>query len=219
MYNLKLNILSVLAIFLFNLIVLAQTNNQIEGRIVTESNVPVNNAYVELYNDVNLLISRTRSSSQGRFSFRNLRAGRYIVQIKPYGTNLKEETSRVDIQDLGSIPNIEYVDVRLEVDKRFTPPTETIIGTIYAQEIPDDAKRLFVSGTKKLKSQDDKGLDDIESAIKIFPDYYEALSMLGREYIAQGKYEQGYPFLLRAIDIYPRCPECFYSLAFAFNNA
>lgn len=216
MYNLNSSILSCLAIFSFNLVVVAQTNNQIEGRVLTEQNVPVNNAYVELYNDVDFLINRTRSSSQGRFSFRGLRAGVYIIRVKPYGTNLQEATVRTEIRDFGTIPDFVYEDIRLEVDKRFTQQTETIIGTIYAQEIPDEAKRLFVSGAKKLDSQDEKGLAEIESAIKIFPEYFDALNKLGREYIVQGKYEQGYPFLLRAIDVNPRCPECFYSLGVAF---
>jgi hypothetical protein len=216
MYNLKSCILSFLAIFSFNMIVVAQTNNQIEGTVVTEQNVPVNNAFVELYNDVEFMVRRERSSSQGRFTFRGLRAGRYIIRVKPYGTGLLEGMERVDIQDLGTIPNFEYVNIRLEADRRFTQPTETIIGTIFAQEIPNDAKRLFDSGIKKLKSQDKKGLDDIEAAIKIFPDYFEALNTLGREYIGQAKYEQGYPFLLRAIDVNARCPECFYSLTVAF---
>lgn len=206
----------VLAIFLFGATLVAQTNNQIEGRVVNESNAPINNAYVELYNDVNLLISRTRSSSQGRFSFRNLRAGRYVVQIKPYGTNLLEASERVEIQNLGTIPVVEYVDVRLEVDKRFTRETETIVGTIYAQEIPRQAKKFFDSGVDKFKDGNKAGTEDLENAIKIFPTYFDALNLLGREYIAQGKYKEGYPFLLRAIDVNRRCPECFYSLGVAF---
>lgn len=216
MFSLKSYIQSLLTIFSFGLVVVAQTNNQIEGRVVTENNVAVNNAYVELYNDFDLLIQRARSSSQGRFTFRGLRAGRYIIRVKPYGTNLLEAMARVEIRNFGTIPDFVYEDIVLEVDKRFTQPTETIIGTIFAQEIPDEAKQLFDSGTKKLKSGNEKGLDDLEAAIKIFPEYFDALNTLGITYISQGKNEQGYPLLLRAIDVNPRCPECFYSLAVAF---
>ena len=216
MYKLKLNILTLLAIFSFSMIVVGQGNSQIEGKVVSEDNVPVYNAFVELYNDVNLLLTRTRSSSLGRFTFRGLSSGRYIVKVKPFGTNLKEGSERVEIQQtLGTIPDYAYIDIMLEVDRRYAP-TVTIVGTIYAQEIPDEAKRLFISGSKKLKSQDNKGLAEIEGAIKIFPDYFEALSTLGVEYVGKGKYEKGYPFLLRAIDVYNRCPECYYSLGVAF---
>lgn len=217
MYTLKSYFLLITAMLSISVTVVAQSNNQIEGRVVTEQNAPVNNAYVELYNDLDFLISRTRSSSQGRFTFRGLRAGQYIVRIKPYGTNLMEEMERVEIRDFGTLPDIEYVDVKLKVDERFNEPTEIIVGTIFAQEIPNEAKQLFAAGTKKLKSANNKeGFADIEAAIKVFPDYFDALNLLGINYIKQGKYEQGYPFLLRAIDVNPRCPECFYSLGVAF---
>lgn len=218
MFNLKSYILALLIIASFSMIVAAQRNSssQIEGRIVTEDNSPVYNAFVELYNDTEFLVSRTRSTSQGRFMFRNLRPGVYVVRIKPFGTNLKDSSERLQLIDQGTMPTFEYLNVVLEIDRRFSQPTETIIGTIYAQEIPKEAKQLFDSGVKKLRDQDKKGIDDIEAATKLFPDYFEALNTLGREYIKQGKYELGYPFLLRAIDINSRCPECFYGLTVSF---
>lgn len=216
MFNPRSCILSFLVIFSFSSIVVAQANNQIEGRVLTENNVPVNNAYVELYNDVDFLMQRARSSSQGRFSFRGLRPGTYIIRVKPYGTNLLETAVRVEVRSLGTVPDFVYEDIRLEVDKRFTSPVETITGTIFAQEVPEDAKDLYESGARKLKSGNDRGIEDLEAAVKIFPDYFDALNKLGVTYISRGKYQQGYPFLLRAIDINPKCPECFYSLGVAF---
>ena len=216
MHNLKPYILSLFLMFSFSSIVTAQTGNSIEGRIVTENNTPVYNAYVELYNDIETLIRRDRSSSSGRFTFRGIAAGRYVVRVKPFGTNLMEAEERVEIVVLGYAPTTEFVNFRLEVDKRFVAQTETIIGTIYAQEVPNEARRLFESGVKKLKDQNTKGIEDLEAAIKIFPDYFDALNTLGRMYVTQGKYEQGYTLLLKAIDINARCPECYYSLAVTF---
>lgn len=218
MRNLKSYILSLLLVFSFSSIAAAQTGNSIEGRVFTESNAPVYNAYVELYNDIETMIRRERSSSSGRFTFRGIPAGRYIVRVKPFGTNLMEAEERVEIVVLGYAPTTEFVNFRLEVDKRFIGQTDTIIGTIYAQEVPNEAKRLFDSGVKKLKDQNNKGIEDLEAAIKIFPDYFDALNTLGRMYVGQGKYEQGYPLLLKAIDINSRCPECYYSLGVTFYS-
>jgi tetratricopeptide (TPR) repeat protein len=193
-------------------------NNSIEGKVVDEKNIPVYNAYVELYNDFELLLSRARSSSQGRFTFRSLSPGRYTVRVKPFGTNLLEDSQRVEIVSItAGSSGVEFVDFRLAVDKRFQSSNPVLKGTVYAQAVPGEAKRKYDSGMNKLKSGDSKnGLTDLENSVQLFPTYFDALSSLGETYISAGKFEQGYPFLLRALDVYPRCADCYYSLGVAF---
>lgn len=191
-------------------------NNQLEGRVVGERNAPVNNAYVELYNDTRALVGRTRTSSQGRFSFRSLGQGRYYVVVKPYGTNLKEEEEMLEVFDQSVSGGVFFMEVQLQVDNRFRPPVPLSSGTIFAQDVPRNAQRLYRLGVDKLNAGDQKGTIDLDSAISEFPTYFDALSFLGRYYVSQGKFEDGYPILLRAIDVNKRCPECFYSLGFAF---
>jgi tetratricopeptide (TPR) repeat protein len=42
------------------------------------------------------------------------------------------------------------------------------------------------------------------------------LAALGEAYVTRGKYDTGYPYLLRAIDVNAKCGDCYYSLAVAF---
>jgi tetratricopeptide (TPR) repeat protein len=190
--------------------------NRIEGRVTDESNNGVYNAYVELYDNFGSLVNRQRTTGQGRFSFRGMQPGRYTVTVKPYGTNLEEESKEIEINNQSSRSDLVMVDFRLREDKRFRDNEPTIVGTVFAQEVPPDAKRLYKSGVDEIKSNPDKALADLEEAVKLFPKYFDALTALGKAHILKGNYAVGYPFLLRAIDINARCGDCYYSLSLAF---
>lgn len=190
--------------------------NRIEGRIVDESNMGVNNAYVELYDNFGALVAQQRSSSQGRFSFRGMGPGRYVISVKPFGTNLKEDSKDIEINNQSSRSDMVMVDFRLVTDKRFRADDLGVVGTTFAQEVPPEAKRLYKSGVEGIQSRPDRSVIELEEAIKLFPRYFDALAALGKTYVIRGKYEAGYPYLLRAIDVNSRCSDCYYSLSLAF---
>ena len=192
-----------------------QGTNWVEGKIITANNSPVYNAYVELYNDVGSLIDRQRSSTQGRFSFKGMGPGRYTVHVKPYGSNLLEEVREIEVNNQTTGSDFVSVNFRLSVDKRTTEGV-TIVGTVFAQEVPQDARRLYASGIEGLEANPDKALADLEAAVKSFPAYFDALAAVGKAYILKGNYGKGYPYLLKAIDINLKCADCYYSLALAF---
>jgi tetratricopeptide (TPR) repeat protein len=87
---------------------------------------------------------------------------------------------------------------------------------IFAQEVPDAARKSYTEGMADLARHQDKGLEELQTAINIFPDYFDALDSLGKEFISRRMYEKGYPYLLRAIDINSRSSSSYYSLGFAF---
>ncbi len=190
--------------------------NRIEGRVMDETNNGVDNVYVELYDNYGSLIARQRSTGQGRFSFRGMRQGRYVISVKPFGTNLKEDSKEIEINNQSSRSDTVMVDFRLRPDRQFKQTDAGIVGTIFAQEVPEDAKRLYRSGVDEVQSKPDKARDDFKAAIKLFPNYFDALAALGKANIIQGKYADGYPYLLRAIDVNSRCSDCYYSLSLAF---
>lgn len=191
--------------------------NRIEGRISDESNMGVNNAFVELYNNFGTMVSRQRSSAGGRFSFRGMGPGRYTISVKPFGTNLLEESKDIEVNNQSSRSDTVLVDFQLRVDKRFRRDEQPgIVGTVFAQDVPPAAERLYKLAVEGFPSQPDRALLDLEEAIKLFPRYFNALAALGKAQIIAGKYQVGYPYLLKAIDENPRCADCYYSLAIAF---
>lgn len=195
----------------------AQFGSSIEGFIRDESHAPVYNAYVELYNSTGSQVDRQRSSSSGRFTFRGMPEGRYVISVKPFGTKLLEESQEVELIRLFGRATPIHIDFRLKVDKRFVSQRPTITGTVFVQEVPESAKQLYKSAMYAIESdKGERGLSELGKAIEIFPEYFDALTVLGKKYILIGNYEKGYPYLLRAVDVNRRCTDCYYSLSLAF---
>ena len=211
---------SVVAMFASPLDVLPKTSNlinRIEGQVYDPNHRPVENVYVELLNEVDSVIQRTKTNSAGRFTFSGVPAGRLIVRVLPFGTNLMEQTQEVIVIQTRLGNDIEYVDITLRYDKHSREAAiEKAPGVIFAQEIPAAAKKSYTEGIAYLARHQEKGLEELQAAINIFPDYFDALDSLGKEFISRRMYEKGYPYLLRAIDINPRSSTSYYSLGYAF---
>jgi tetratricopeptide (TPR) repeat protein len=129
-----------------------------------------------------------------------------------------EQTQEVIITNLTPISSdTAYVEINLRYDKR---SREAAIvnspGVIFVQDIPAAARKLYMEGIADLAKHPEKGLEELQAAINIFPSYFDALDSLGKEFISRRMFEKGYPYLLRAIDINPRSFSSYYSLGYAF---
>lgn len=191
--------------------------NRIEGQVYDPNHRPVQNLHVELINEVDSVIQRTKTNASGRFSFVGVPPGRLRVRVLTFGTNFVEQTQEVEIVRTRNNNDVNYLDISLRYDRRNRgPETEMPPGVIFAQDIPPAAKSLYLKGVADFAKDQDRGLEEIEGALKIFPDYFDALNWIGKEFISRKLYEKGYPYLLRAIDVNPRSPSTYYSLGFAF---
>jgi tetratricopeptide (TPR) repeat protein len=216
-------------VFLFLLVgatfVAQAQNNSITGLVFdANSRQPVGDLYVELLDSIGFTLARARIDSSGRFIFRGLRAGNFQIKILTFGTNYKEE-----IQDVSliSIPlgngrfstDAAYVDIYLKLDPRkINVGSGGAATVIFAQEIPDAARKLYKKGVKQLEDKKDEGLDTLKQAIEIFPTYYDALDRLGTEFMLRQKYEEAAPYLIKAIDVNQRSFSSFYALGIVSYN-
>jgi Tetratricopeptide repeat len=192
--------------------------NSIQGQVFDPYRVPISDIYVELRNDLGSTISRVRTLTGGRFLFANISSGHFDVTVLTTGTNFLEQTQSVDIVNIfrGSSDSA-YVDFYLQFDKRKTSiGTASVTDAIFVQEIPEEARKLYKSGVKKIGGKESKqGFDELEQAVKIFPEYFDALSTLGREYVQIKEFQKAVTYLIRAIDINQRSFSCYYSLAYS----
>jgi len=192
--------------------------NRIEGQVYDENRVPLPDINVELLNEVNSLLSRTKTNSAGRFTFVGVSSGHFQVKVLPLNRNLIGETQDVEVTPVRpGATDIVYVDFYLRFDKRNSDilsnrPAEVI----FVQEVPFNSKKLYESGVAKLEKGQDIGLNDIEEAVKIFPKYFDALTRLGREYVFRQNLKKAYPYLLSAVDVNPRSYSNYYALSYSF---
>lgn len=192
--------------------------NRIEGLVYDPNRVAVNDVRVELLDDVESLVASTKTTAGGRFSFIGISSGRFIIKVVPLGKNFLVETKEVEvINSRRGSSDTAYVDIYLRYDRRTSESLDNRPAeTIFVQEVPPNAKKLYQTGIESLKKYPDRGITEFEEAVKIFPDYFDALNSLGREYVSRKDYKKAYPYLLKAIDINPRSTTAFYSLAYAF---
>lgn len=187
----------------------AQGRNSISGFVFNESRQPVGEVYVELLDDLYVTKSRTKTGGSGLFSFRNLGDGQYNIKVLPYGTDYEEQIRSVSLISVSALPGSgavsEQVDFYLKAKKNINDGPLAAPGVIFAQEIPNNAKKLYEAGIEDLRNKkDNEGFDKLKKALEIFPDYYYALDRLGREYVVRGHYQAAFVLFTKAVEINPR---------------
>lgn len=202
-------------------------NSAINGNIFSAQNrQPVGDLYIELQDQFGRTLLRTRVNMSGTFFFRGLRAGTYNVKVLTFGTNFQEASQEVTLVSfpLGNgrySTDIANVDIYLKIDPRKIQAGgggTVAPGVIFAQEVPDEARKLYRKGVERLDDKKEDGLDSLKKAIEIFPIYYDALDRLGNEYVKRKQYEEAAKYLVKAVEVNPRSFTSFYSLGIVSYN-
>lgn len=201
----------------FTVNALAQ-RNAITGTVTNTARQPVPDMWIELLNDVDSVLKRTRTDSTGRYSFQGLSFGTFQVRPVTAGTAYRSQTVRVELIPAtmrGTGSHNEQLDFVLrtenETKKRVATPGAR---TTFVQEAPEAAKKAYERGVEILDAGKDlnSGIEKLKEAVQLFPDYYLALERLGLEYVKQGKYDMAREFLRKALEINSGGASCYYAM-------
>ena len=197
----------------------AQSTFAIIGSVRDSDGRILSSVRVSVLDDNYQPIRTVFADGSGRFKFRGLRQGVYTVKVETAGTNYEEQTQRVEFQSLsggrGGSEELFPVDFVL---KRKRNPTATTApaGVVFGQPIPDAARAEYERGMSRLKDNKSvQGIESLKKAIEIFPDYYDALELLGTEYVKTGELKAAVPVLTRSVEINPDAPKSLYALGVA----
>ena len=197
-----------------------QGRNSITGFVFTGSRQPVADVYVELLTEMYSTVSRVKTSGAGFYSFRGLQQGNYKIKILTSGTDYEEQTQSVSLISISAVPNSgsasEQVDFYLRVKKIASAGPLAAPGVIFAQEVPDSAKKLYEAGINDLRDKKEKeGFENLKKSIEVFPNYFLALDRLGTEYVVRGYNRPAYILLTKALEINPRSFSSMFGLGIA----
>ena len=91
-----------------------------------------------------------------------------------------------------------------------TPGADTVI---FVQDVPRAAKEAYQQGEQSMKRNDLKTAElNLTHAVELFPDYYDALELLGSEYVKHDYFDAAAPLLAHAVEINKNAWHSFYGL-------
>jgi tetratricopeptide (TPR) repeat protein len=165
------------------------------------------------------------TDGSGRYRFKNLSSGSYYIQVDPAGTEYERQMQRIDVNplDLSGRGGAEafHVDFALKPPKPGGSGAKANLkGVAFYQPVPEAAKAQYEKGVKAIDAgKDDESVAALKEAIAAYPDYYDALTLLGTEYVNHQDFESAVPILKHAVEVNKKGAPAFYALGVALIGA
>ncbi len=193
--------------------------NVIYVQVYDPSGRAVSNLWVELMNELYQSLRRGQTDNSGRIVFSGISSGSFKIKVFTTGTSYLTQTQDVTLINFGSGDSTSsdsaYVDFYLRLDKqKVSLGLEGVTDVVFVQEVPEPARKLFNKGADLLKEDKEAGLIELQKSIDIFPNYYDALNLLGTQFAIRKMYGKAVPHLIKAIEINPRSFSGYYSLGY-----
>lgn len=191
-----------------------QRFNSISGHVSDVRRNAIADLQVELLNDADSVIQRTKTDNAGFFVFNRLSDGIFQVRVRAFGSSYFDQTQRVQLERTRAFEQLDFVLVSR------TWAVSTTGEVVFVQEVPDEVRKLYAHGAALLQKDDQKndGVAALERAVQIFPGYFDALQLLGTEYVKQKEYERAIPLLTKAAEVNRRSSQSEYTLSVAQYN-
>jgi tetratricopeptide (TPR) repeat protein len=181
--------------------------HRIEGRVQFRGTV--NDVLVRLYQQGGMvLVEEAFSRGEGQFSFNRIPEGDYVIETLSTDKYAPSST-QVSVRPLDrrrSQVFIVYVQLQLKPEPATTKP-----GVITADvdvNVPKDAQKHYREGMKALgNNAAERGVAELQTAIKLYPNYYAARLELGRELRLQKQFAQAAETLKPLLQIAPKRDE------------
>jgi Tfp pilus assembly protein PilF len=178
---------AILLLFIFSVPATAQ-NGTVRGKVRTASGVTLSGVIVELWR-TGARIGQVVTTSEGDFSFAELTPDIYEITIQHDGYDPVSERAEFRFPPNSGQREIVTLEIRLKPlsKEKFSAPP----GTTFVREVPDAARELFEKGVSKLKEGNSaEGVEFLQQATTIFPDYFNAHLALGIELSKQDKLQE-----------------------------
>lgn len=193
-----------------------QNTNSISGHVSDDRRMSISDLRVELLNEVDSVIQTTKTNGSGLYVFRRLSGGVFQVRVQPSGRDYISQTKRIDLaRARGFGAMFEQVDFVLA--RKGTASNTATRGVLFVQEVPEQARKEFERGSALLQkaNQRTEAMGALKKAIEIFPQYFDALELLGTEYVKNEEYEPAIPPLTKALEVNNGAYPSLYALAVA----
>ncbi len=211
-------------LFLFAVFFLSQTAfaaSTIQGTAYDKQRNTLSDIEVELLNDYYQMVNRARTDGSGRYQFNGVKDGRYTVRAFAFRYDLEDQDQSVEVitQNVRGTEGTGFFLADFYLLPKKGGLAETELGVVFAQEIPQNAKKTYEKAVKDLSDKRmTEGVLGLNEAVKLFPNYYLALHRIGKELFIMKRYIDAVPFLLKAAEVNPKSAFTFYYLGYSLHN-
>ena len=191
----------------------------IVGTLRDDAGRTVSSIRVSLEDENSQPVRTVFADASGRFQFRGLRSGLFRVRVETTGTEFEPVIVEVPLESMtNSTINRSTTSVPTLVDitlRRRKTADGSAPAVVFSQAVPPPAREEFNRGVSNLNNKD-VGIDSLKKAIEIFPEYFDALELLGTQYAKHGQYENSAPVLARALAVNDKAAISMYWLGFSY---
>jgi len=196
-----------------------QNSNMISGHVTDNQHNSIPDLRVELLNEVDTVIQVVKTNGSGLFVFRKLSDGTFHIKIQASDKGYIGQTKRVELaRPLGFGAASEEVDFILVAHRNTGEPGKSEV--IFVQDVPEQARKLYQRAVQLLPQSDknQEALATLRQAIQIYPQYFDALDLLGTELVRQREYETAIAPLAQAVEINSKSQTSWFALGVAQYN-
>ena len=202
--------------------VVVQLGSSITGQIFNSTHRPLERVRIELLDENESLIRSLFTDGSGLYRFTGLSDGNYLVRVQPGGTDYVEpQTQRVAINNFshqsstgGLARGVQTIRVDFLLLTKEEAESNYRTGVVFAQDVPEPARKAYAESLILLKDEKtaQQGIEGLQNAVKIFPNYFFAQDRLGREYYKRARYEEAMAAFIAASSANPKSDDTFYWL-------
>jgi Tfp pilus assembly protein PilF len=192
------------------------------GTVRDDTGHPVASIRVSLEDENSQPIRTVFTDASGRFKFPGLVAGKYRLRAETAGLPYEENSQPVELYSIqrasssSTTEETNVFDITLRRKKSGSPISAPAV--VFAQVIPAAAREEFSRGASTIGKDPENGMLALKKAVEIFPDYYDALALLGTEYLQRGQFDNAIPTLVHAVEVNEKAYQCMYGVGVAFLN-
>src|SRR5258705_2014348 len=162
-----------------------QTVYEIEGTVYGPDSKAIANVVMTLQNHAGAQVDQDITKSDGRYRFSGVVAGVYYISIKAAEAGIQAQLQRIELINSG-VNVTNFSKERFDFTLKRVPGSDTapVVGTVFAQAIPPEAEKEFVSAVNSIsKGNKDEAIGQLKKALDVFPTYFMALQQLALLYV------------------------------------
>ncbi len=194
-------------------------DGEITGSVwMAGSNHAPDGTLLTLSSDAGEVIQQITPEGSGRFQFSYLRRGVYYVTVRAPGYH--DGTQRADIFSIRRM-SLFFTMVPKREKGAPQPTGQDAVVDQRQLLIPEKARKEFEKGARDVigeRPNPESGLKHLRKAVELYPDYYEAYSLMGTAYMDQQKWPEAEEALKQSLKLNDRYAASYFALGAMYNR-